>query len=57
MPDITRSEAADAYINARRQYGHDSPEAEYAAEVLDRLLTHPLEMSTGPGGTSASENP
>jgi hypothetical protein len=43
MTDLTRGEAADDYMDARRQYGPDSAEAEQAAEVLDQVLKLPEE--------------
>ncbi|MGW3954079.1 hypothetical protein ACWEKM_24870 [Streptomyces sp. NPDC004752] len=46
MTNLGRGEAADDYLDARRRYGPDSPEAEQAAEALEQLLKRP-EESTG----------
>lgn len=43
MTDLSRGEAADDYLDTRRQYGPDSPETEQAAEVLEQLLKIPQE--------------
>jgi hypothetical protein len=40
-PGITRSEAAENFLDARRHFGPDSTEAAEAAEELDQVLTLP----------------
>ncbi len=46
MTHLRRGDAADDYLDARRRYGPDAPEAEQAAEVLEQLLKL-AEESTG----------
>ncbi|MET9077900.1 hypothetical protein ABZX95_38455 [Streptomyces sp. NPDC004232] len=45
MTTLSRGEAADNYVDARRQYGPDSREAEQASEVLEELLKLPQEST------------